>query len=399
MKLIKRINRSRWICTLTGLLILLAGCKNVNEKDLQSEIDKLTSALVPDQRMNICRAVINSRPDGTFILSGETTDPGAKTEIIKALNNHGIILKDSLVLLPDTINNKKYMGRVSLSVINLRKKPDHAAELVSQAIMGTPVLILKNEDSWLLVQTPDKYIAWTTESSVTPLTASDIKIWKKSDRIIYLQNTGWIYQSPSSESQVIGDLVGGSLLEKTGETGKFIAVSTPDGRNGFVEKQNVMNFTDWKSNVLCSEENICNTAMTFMGLPYLWGGSSSKGVDCSGLVQSVFFRNGFILQRDASLQALHGLPVSISEDCANLRNGDLLFFGTGENLKAHVTHVGIYIGNKQYINSSGLVQINSLDSTQSNYRHYRLNQLLSARRIIGASDDAGITAVSRHPWF
>jgi hypothetical protein len=349
--------------------------------------------------MNICRAVINSRPDGTFLLSGETTDPGAKSEIIKALNNHGIALKDSLIILPDTINNKKYMGRVSLSVINLRKKPYHAAELVSQAIMGTPVLILKNEGSWLLVQTPDNYIAYTTESSVTPLTGADIKIWKKSDRIIYLRNTGWILSLPSTDSQVVGDLVGGSLLEKTGETGKFIAVSTPDGRKGFVEKQNVMDFNEWKSTVLCSEENICGTAMTFMGLPYLWGGSSSKGVDCSGLVQSVLYRNGYILQRDASLQALHGLPVSISEDCANLRNGDLLFFGTDENRKAHVTHVAIYIGNKQYINSSGLVQINSLDSTQPNYRHYRLNQLLSARRIIGASDDAGITAVSRHPWF
>ncbi len=395
----KNISYAKWICTLSVILILLAGCKNVNEIDLQSEIDKLTATLVPDQRMTICKAVIRSRPDGTFLLSGETTDPMAKSEIINTLNKHGIKLTDSLLLLPDTIKIKKYKGIVSLSVVNLRKKPNHAAELVLQAIMGTPVLILKTDDSWLLVQTPDKYIAWTPESSVVAMGSTEIGNWKKSDRIIYLQNTGWIYSSPSSDSQVVGDLVGGSILEKTGESGNFTAVRTPDGRMGFVEKQSVRNFKEWKNTVNCTEENICNVAMTFMGLPYLWGGSSSKGVDCSGLVQSVFYRNGFILQRDASLLAKHGLPVSISDDYMNLKNGDLLFFGTEENGKPHVTHVGIYIGHKKFINSSGLVQINSLDSTQMNYRHSGMSHLLSARRIIGATGDTGIIAVSQHPWY
>jgi gamma-D-glutamyl-L-lysine dipeptidyl-peptidase len=200
-------------------------------------------------------------------------------------------------------------------------------------------------------------------------------------------------------SQVIGDIVGGSILEKTGESGGFAAVSTPDGRKGFIEKQKVMNFNVWKSGVQCTEENICNSAFTFMGLPYLWGGSSSKGVDCSGLVQSVFYRNGYILQRDASLQAQHGRSVDISDDYKNIKKGDLLFFGTKKDNIPHVTHVGIYIGNKEYINSSGMVKINGLDSAKSNYRSYRLNLFLSARRVIGAAGDMGIVAISTHPWY
>ena len=87
----------------------------------------------------------------------------------------------------------------------------------------------------------------------------------------------------------------------------------------------------------------------------MWGGSSVKGVDCSGFVQSVFFRNGLILARDASLQALHGSPVDITAGFGNLRRGDLLFFGSKENGIAHVTHVAIYLGNSDYINSSGRV--------------------------------------------
>jgi hypothetical protein len=265
--------------------------------------------------------------------------------------------------------------------------------------MGTPVLILKSADSWLLVQTPDKYIAWTTEASVVVIESSGFKKWKDSDRIIYLENTGWIYSSSSDKSQVIGDLVGGSILIKTGESGDFTAVSTPDGRNGFVEKQRIMNFNDWKSEVQCSEENIISSAFTFMGLPYLWGGSSSKGVDCSGLVQSVFFRNGLILQRDASLQAQHGVVVDVIDDYINLKKGDLLFFGTKENNNSHVTHVGIYVGDKEYINSSGMVKINSLDSTKPDFRSYRQNSLLVVKRVVGVSDDIGIVAISKHPWY
>lgn len=398
MRLKKNILCIHWIYALTGVFIFLVSCKNINEKVLQTEIDNITAKLVPDQRMALCRPVIKGGND-TYTLSGITTDPVAKSEIIKALSSHSIKLTDSLLLLPDTTKNEKYMGLVSLSVINLRKNANHAAELVSQAVMGTPVLILENTDSWLLVQTPDKYIAWTTDASVSPMGSADMRNWKKSERIIYLQNTGWIYVAASSDSQVVGDLVGGSILEKTGDAGNYVAVSTPDGRCGYIEKQKVMNFRDWENNIRCSEENVCNVASTFMGLPYLWGGSSSKGVDCSGLVQSVFYRNGYILQRDASLQAQHGMSVDISDGYGNLKNGDLLFFGTREKNKSHVTHVGIYIGNGEYINSSGMVRINSLDSTKTNYRSYTMNSLLSAKRIIGVANDDGIVEISRHPWY
>ena len=210
----KRIFFASWIYGLSGLLLFLTGCNTVTEKDLQSEIDQVTTKLVPDQRMTICRASIKANGHNAFILRGETTDTVAKSEIIKTLSNHSIELTDSLIMLPDTIKNEKYMGLVTLSVINLRRNPSHTAELVSQSIMGTPVMILEKADSWLLVQTPDKYIAWTTESSVNPMRSAEIKNWKNSDRIIFLENSGWIYIAPSSTSQVIGDLVEGAYFKK-----------------------------------------------------------------------------------------------------------------------------------------------------------------------------------------
>jgi gamma-D-glutamyl-L-lysine dipeptidyl-peptidase len=134
-------------------------------------------------------------------------------------------------------------------------------------------------------------------------------------------------------------------------------------------------------------------------LPYMWGGSSSKAVDCSGFVHIVYFMNGIILSRDASLQALHGLAVDISDGWHELQVGDLLFFGSVKNSKPHVTHVAIYKGDSEFIHSAGRVMINSLDSTRSNFSSYRKNTLLSARRIIGSEGSPGIVAVRDHDWY
>ncbi len=384
---------------ITGILFILFGCHNSDLTSLQSEVNIIAARFVPDHRVGICNVKLSPGNKGTIIVSGETTNTVAKNEIIKALNKHGKSLVDSIVLLPDTIRNKKYMGLVTLSVINLRKEPLHASELVSQAILGTPVMILKRNESWLLIKTPDNYIAWTEESSVKEMDRSEMAVWKKSARVIYQENTGWLYSAPSNKSGIVGDLVGGSIIVKTGESSEYINLILPDGRQGFVEKQKVIDFGDWRKNISCNEESICKVAVTFMGLPYLWGGTSAKGVDCSGFVQSVFFRNGLILQRDASLQALHGIKIDLSGGFSLLKIGDLLFFGSKKNENAHVTHVAIYIGNKEYINSSGRVMVNSLDSAQANYSSYKFNSLLSARRIVGVMGDPGIVPVNIHPWY
>lgn len=381
-----------------GIIMILTGCLNPVKKDFQSEIDSIAVRFVPDKRTGICN--ISSRPgaDGILILTGETTNSLVKKEIIKALNNQGISLIDSIIILPDTVTNKKFMGVVTTSVINLRKNPDHRAELVSQAILGTPVLVLKNKNSWLLIQTPDNYIAWTEKSSVSLMSRSELNGWKKAERVIYLENTGWIYTGPG-ESGIVGDLVAGSIMQKGGESQGYVNVVLPDGRNGFISKKAVMSFDKFRNQLTIDADNVLNMASSLLGVPYLWGGSSTKGVDCSGFVQTVYFMNGRILSRDASLQALHGYPVSLSESFSSLRRGDLLFFGSKENSDLHVTHVAIYKGDSEYINASGRVIINSLDSTRSDYSSYRRKSLLLARRIIGVDNDPGIVPVMKHLWY
>jgi gamma-D-glutamyl-L-lysine dipeptidyl-peptidase len=382
-----------------AILFLLVGCNNHVEKNLQPEIDSIVARCVPDQRIDICKITAKPGSDRKLVLVGETTNKTAKQEVIKTLNNQGIEFIDSILILPDTLKNKKYMGLVTISVINLRKQPSHQSELVSQSILGSPLIILKNENSWLLIQTPDHYIAWTEASSVKLMNRAEIAAWKKADRVIYIKNSGWIYSNQSTDSGVVGDLVAGSIMEKTDESKGFINITLPDQRKGYVNKNDIMEFDLFRNKIIPDGEGVIRMASSLLGIPYLWGGSSTKGVDCSGFVQTVFFMNGLILMRDASLQAIHGETVDFSGGFSLLKKGDLLFFGSKVNSKPRVTHVAIYKGNNEYINSSGRVLINSLDSASTVFVRYRLNSLLAVRRIIGVENDPGIVPISKHLWY
>ena len=125
----------------------------------------------------------------------------------------------------------------------------------------------------------------------------------------------------------------------------------------------------------------------------MWGGTSSKGVDCSGFVKIVYYSRGIILARDASQQARYGEPVDFSNR-NNLQPGDLLFFGRSAQ---RITHVGIYQENGNFIHSSGKVHIGSIDPKAPNYVAERNN--VAARRILNSLNTEGIVMVKDNEWY
>lgn len=383
---------------LAMVLLFVSSCRPLPLTDLKNGIDRIAFRYVPDQREGIANFLLFEGNKKELVIKGETDCPELRQELIDTLKEAGFMVVDSIIILPGINLGEYRYGVVSLSVINLRKEPEHSSELVSQAILGTPVKVLKNEDNWLLIQTPDKYIAWTEKSSVQLMSESDLKEWKDAPKLVYMNNSGWIYESPE-ETGVVGDLVAGCMMRSAGNLNGYAKIILPDGREGFVRNNSVEEFTSWKSSTIANNDNICKVASAMMGLPYLWGGSSTKAVDCSGFVQITYFMNGIILSRDASLQAIHGFSVDISDGWKNLQAGDLLFFGSVRNSKHRVTHVAIYKRDSEFIHSAGRVLVNSLDSTCSNYSSYRKNSLLSARRIIGYQSSHGIVSVKDHNWY
>jgi len=389
------------ICGISLLLIAIQimTTAQTHVQLVEEKINAVKDEFAPDKRTAIFNIQAEEQT-GTVILTGETNLPDAKQKLLKELL--GLSTKDEINVLPgDSLGEKTY-GIVTISVANLRTKPEHAAELATQALLGMVVKVYKKSyDDWYLIQTPDSYISWVDGDGIQRVTQEEAESWKKADKIIYTQSFGTAYESADDKKGVVSDLVFGALLRLTGETNGFYSVSFPDGRNAFVKKTEADNFLHWMSERKLSADNVHSTAKKFLGIPYLWGGTSVKGLDCSGFTKTVFFANGVILPRDASQQVFVGEKVDTENDFSQLKPGDLLFFGTRatSTKKERITHVAIYLGDYEFIHASGRVRINSLNKNRSNFSKHRLTTFIRAKRLITSLNQNGVQAIDLNNYY
>lgn len=383
-------------------LIIAAGCKQKttkNTNNFKSEIDSIGIVWVPDLREGIFEAELHQ--DGTdLILKGEASVPEAKDAITGLLRQKRISFIDSLKVLPDISEISEPWGLVNVSVCNIRLFSTHDAEMVSQALMGTPVKILKKDKGWFLIQTPDLYLGWVDSDAIETKGVSEYDKWKASLRLFYTAKTGNIYTG-TSEEKVISDIVAGCIVEITGNQKEGYRVNLPDGREGFIPLDKAILLDKLTVEAFLNPQNLISTAESFMGIPYMWGGTSAKGFDCSGFIKTVYYLNGVILSRDASQQFQHGIRPRIRRESFpdSLKKGDLLFFGSSRHGRPRATHVGMYIGDTEFIHCSGMVRINSLDSTRTNFSRSRRDSFIGVRRVAGAQSGPGMQPVSEHNWY
>lgn len=331
----------------------------------------------------------------------------------------------------------------TLSVNYMREEPDFTAELGNQALMGTPVKILEDSGYWRKIQSPDPYTAWCVDLGLKEMSADEIENYISAAKVICTADYSTVLnalpasQRPKRKSgedapEKICDIVAGDLLLATGKPAKgFREVMLPSGETGYVPEEDTAIFSEWLASRDPSPDNIIGTAMNFIGVPYMWGGTSIKGVDCSGLTRMVWFMNGILLPRNASDQAKIGLPVEIAADTvrfpfgteegladspefreemlrriSKLQKGDLIFFGTpaatdsdGNTISGEsISHVGIYTGDGKFIHASRLVRISSLIPGSPDY--YELSgKMIKARRIAGSGLAEGVEAIADSPAY
>lgn len=382
----------------TGALILLicagfvAMAQPLSYKKLFQDFKDLQERFVPDKRVAILQIEIRDTMQATVVASGKTNLPDAKENIVQFLKTNNISFVDSIRILPDATLGDKIWGLATLSVANLRVQPTDASELASQALMGTPLKILEQKNKWFCVQTPDNYIGWMDGSELQSLTPTELDRWKNSSRYLYNRISGNVYDAPARKSESISDLVLSDLFEVESRIKGFLKIRFPDGRTGYVRESECILFEEWK-NSIPNAKSVLSIAKQMMGFPYMWGGTSSKAIDCSGFTKLAYFTQGIILARDASQQALYGEPIDFS-NIDNLKTGDLLFFGRSIQ---RVSHVGIYIDNGDFIHSSGRVHISSIIPSDPKYVSTR--NCVSARRILSSLNSEGIVCVKNHPWY
>lgn len=370
------------------LIVLNAACGiDLKEKKiLVHEIDNIKKIFAPDKRTALFDMDVLEGTSG-FTVIGESNLPKAVDSLRAILKANGIEFKDKIKLLPSSDLEGKTQAIINVSAANLRSNPKHAAELATQAILGTVVNVLKKEDSWYLIQTPDAYIAWVDAGGIQLMDKEQLVQWKTSNKVIYTNTYGHAYD-PKDISKRVSDLVAGNLLELLSADDYFYNVQFPDGRKAFIPKDEAQEYTTWLANLSIEADALVETSKTLMGVPYLWGGTSTKGVDCSGFTKTIYFLNGMVIPRDASQQVHTGKAVDTIANFDVLEKGDLLFFGRKATAEApeKVVHVGMWIGDDQFIHSSDMVRISSVNKKDKNYDVYNVGRYLRSKRVLKEED-------------
>lgn len=283
---------------------------------------------------------------------------------------------------------EKRMAVVEFSTSYLRLQPDYESPLETQELMGTVVEIVGEKSYWREVVTPQPYRAWCTDQGLVEMSQEELEAYMAAPKVMFMQLYGHIYTKPSLKSATLCDLVGGDIMRFAGRKGRWTKVMLPSGKTGYVpskelkEHKGFMSIAmgEGNSETISPEttEAIIAEAEKLVGVPYLWGGMSAKGVDCSGLVRISHIMNGILLPRNASQQIKCGDRVELDQ----LQRGDLVFFGTPatDEKPMRVTHVGIYLGDGRIIHSSHRVRINSLTPGETDY-YENAHRLIAAIRL------------------
>ncbi len=337
----------------------------------------------PDPHMAIFRISIETNGD-TLILAGKVDKAEAKSAALEAIRRTGAKMVDHILVLPDERLGEKTWGIATLSVASGREEPDHKAELGTQILLGRIVRVWEGTRHWFYVQSPDGYLSWLESGSFVPCTKEQADAWSKSPLLIVTAFEERVLEKPHADSESISDVVMGDLVKPTGGQKDWFSIEMPDGRTGYLPKKAAQDYKAWGQSRHPTADNIEKTARLFLGRPYLWGGNSPKGLDCSGFCKLTFLMNGLELNRNASEQVRQGTEVPLDAEFSKLKKGDLLFFGWGRTYDSPewITHVAIYLGNKSFIQSSEMVRISSLDPSAPNYDEHHSRALLHARRIL-----------------
>ncbi|TCC92137.1 glycoside hydrolase [Pedobacter frigiditerrae] len=339
----------------------------------------------------------------------ESTSQEALNEFEKVKPTMANIKFISTLLPAKSLNGLEY-GVANLSVCNNRANPQNAAELMTQMLLGTPIRVMKKQGGFYLVKTPDGYLSWTDGGAIKLMDKQQYETWQKTDKIVFTADYGHGFSRADVNSQRVSDLVSGNILQLLGMEKVFYKVAYPDGRVAYLPKTNAKLYKQWITRPNPNATAILATAQTLLGVPYLWGGTSIKGVDCSGFTKTAYFLNGIVIPRDASQQALVGNEIDVLENDSisvekclkNLQPGDLLFFSAAKRRGINggrVSHTAIYMGNGEFIQSAGMVKINSIVATAPNYDGVQSGTLVGARRILTEIGKPEITRVEQHDWY
>ncbi|MBI5304662.1 MAG: alpha/beta fold hydrolase [Chloroflexi bacterium] len=332
----------------------------------------LTGEVLTREQLQVARSVISTN------VFREEKSPSDDGTISRCAPNDSQVDSSNLKIL---LIEATPCAIVIRAVADVRREPRSLAERMTQARFGEIVRILEERDDWVRVQLErDGYIGWT---QVVTLHRADAKILREYAASCNALVQGEIVSAYTDAARTIqvGKLPFAISLPMIEQRDDNAAICLPDGRVWWVTQDSLLPGAERPRANAAGIAFTLGLIRRFVGVPYLWGGRTPFGFDCSGLAQTFYEFIGVAIPRDADQQFRAGTPVE-----GTPTPGDLLFFGEASELSERyerITHVAISLGGDEFVHANGTARgtsYNSFDPAAPNYRAWLREHFVGARR-------------------
>ena len=339
-------------------------------------LHRLRETQFPDERETIFEVrASRSRPE--VALAGQVLTAEQRQSAERAVAAEGRVSSQGVqVLLTDSTP----WALVNCPVTDLRREPRSSAERMSQALLGEAVRVLEQREGWARVQMEDlSYLGWIDSQALyAPCSSCEAQAYRAACDSVVAAAFAPVYNAP--EGEMVTKLPFGVKVVSAGKQGRWTSLRMPDGNIGWAAQGELLPLAERPRPNDAGIARALNVVKGFVGTPYLWGGRTPFGFDCSGFAQAFWGFMGVVIPRDSDQQYVAGKAVAGAP-----QPGDLLYVGGPDVAGAHrpISHVAISLGGSELIHANGAtgnVAYNSLDPDQPRYRAWLREHLAGVRR-------------------
>lgn len=311
--------------------------------EIEALVEEVRAEFAPDPRLAVFEVTVEVRGEGVALVGATSEQEAAMALSARVAQLTGWrTVADEVQRLPEADPEELVHAVVTSAVAPMLSGPLVRSTQVSQVVLGNRLVVLRREGRWLQCRSSDGYIGWIHAGYVALRDDSAARAWESGAGGDPCVSLGGVVLDASGE--IMMRLPWGARVVRESES----VVRLPDGRSGPVEGELIAAALRPLA-FPADGAAACETAARWLGAPYLWGGLTLGGVDCSGLVQSVWKLHGRRIPRDSDQQSRFGEEVDPGPEFENLLPGDLCFFAEEPG---RVSHVAMSTGGSKIIHAS-----------------------------------------------